>query len=91
MNNSAEMPRYRCHKQVWALKIKTVDPDGSAPRGAEGSCIITPVENGYAPLRVDEEYCRKHNPKVGGYYVIYDDGYKSYSPAKTFEDGYIRI
>ena len=33
----------------------------------------------------------RHKPKAGGYYVVYDDGYKSYSPAKAFEEGYVRI
>lgn len=26
-----------------------------------------------------------------GYYVVYDDGYKSWSPAKAFEEGYTKI
>jgi len=86
-----EMPRYACHKKVWALEIKAIEPDGSAPRGAAGSCIITPVEHGYAPFRVDEDYCRKHNPQVGGFYVVYDDGYESFSPRKAFLDGYTLI
>lgn len=86
-----EMPKYRCHKEVWALKIKSVEPDGSAPRGAEGSCIVTPDDNSYAPFRVDADYCRRHNPQPGGYYVAYKDGYKSFSPAEAFEDGYTRI
>lgn len=30
----------------------------------------------------------KHGPQVGGYYVVYADGYISYSPAAAFEDGY---
>ena len=30
----------------------------------------------------------KHKPHAGGYYVVYDDGYKSFSPAKAFEEGY---
>lgn len=88
---AVELPRWRCHKEVCALKIKSVEPDGSAPRGAAGSCIITPENKTYAPFRADEEYCRKHNPKAGGYYVVYDDGYKSFSPAKAFEDGYTRM
>ena len=25
---------------------------------------------------------------VGGYYVVYEDGYKSFSPAGAFESGY---
>jgi hypothetical protein len=87
---ATEMPRYKSHKTVWALKIKSVEADGSAPRGASGSCIIIPEEDGYAPFRVDEEYCRKHNPRAGGYYVVYADGYKSFSPAQAFEEGYTK-
>lgn len=86
-----EMLRYVSHKKVWALEIKSVEADGSAPRGASCSAIVTPVEKGYAPFRVDEEYCRKHNPKAGGFYVVYADGYKSFSPAKAFREGYTRL
>lgn len=89
---SAEMPRYLCHKRVWALKIKTIVRDnGGKERETDGSAMITPVEGGYAPFRVDHLYMHKHKPEVGGYYVVYDDGYKSFSPAKAFEDGYERI
>lgn len=34
------------------------------------------------------EYVAKHKPEVGGYYVVYEDGYKSFSPAGAFESGY---
>ena len=81
------MPRYRSHKEVWALKIKSVELDSVT----DGSATITPEEDGYAPFRVDHEYVRKHNPKAGGYYVVYADGYKSWSPAAAFEEGYILI
>ena len=30
-------------------------------------------------------------PHVGGYYVLYEDGYESFSPAKAFEEGYTRF
>jgi len=33
----------------------------------------------------------KHKPEVGGYYVVYADGYKSFSPAQAFEEGYTRV
>ena len=33
----------------------------------------------------------KHQPTVGGYYVVYKDGYKSFSPADAFESGYTRV
>ena len=34
------------------------------------------------------EYVAKHKLEVGGYYVVYEDGYKSFSPASAFESGY---
>jgi len=89
---SMEMPKYKCHKVVWALKIKSIVRDGEGEdRESDGSAIITPVEEGYAPFRVDPDYLHKHKPQVGGYYVVYKDGYKSFSPAKAFEDGYTFI
>ena len=88
----AEMPKYKSHKTVWALKIKSIVRDGEGEnRETDGSAMLTPEEPGYAPFRVDHEYMRKHNPKVGGYYVVYADGYKSFSPSEAFEDGYTRI
>lgn len=53
--------------------------------------IITPDDHGYAPFFVDQAYMDKHKPEVGGYYVVYEGGYKSFSPAKAFEEGYTRI
>jgi len=78
------MPRYKCHKEVHALKIKGIFP---SPSGYQ----IEPEDEGYAPILVDVAYVRKHNPHVGGYYVVYEDGYRSFSPAKAFEEGYKRI
>lgn len=77
-----EMPRYVCHKTVWALKIKTVVPQ------TEGDGLLTPDDSRYAPFMVPAEYMSKHKPVAGGYYVVYKDGYKSFSPAQAFEDGY---
>lgn len=34
---------------------------------------------------VDAEYMAKHQPIVGGYCVICEDGYKSYLPAAAIE------
>lgn len=92
---SREMPRYQSHKKVWALKIKAIDLDSEKARAedreTDGSATITPEEDGYAPFKVDAHYLRKHQPQAGGYYVVYDDGYKSYSPAEAFEGGYTLI
>ena len=82
-----EMPRYKCHKEVHALKIKQIEWDPTMK-----FATITPADEGYAPFEVDSYYMDKHDPQVGGYYVVYPgDGYRSYSPAQAFEDGYTRI
>lgn len=96
MNASTEMPRYQCQKKVWALKIKELkahqNPDSSGRSAAASyGATITPAEDGYAPFDVPAEYVMRHKPEAGGYYVVYDDGYKSYSPAKAFEEGYSKL
>ena len=80
----AEMPRYQSHKKVWAFKIASIKYEGAG-------AVITPVEDDYAPFVVDADYMRQHAPQVGGYYVVYNDGYKSWSPAEAFEGGYTRL
>lgn len=87
----AEMPRYKCHKEVWALKIADIKDPTKPGNESDGSRIIVPADAGFAPFRVEHAYVHKHKPEVGGYYVVYADGYKSYSPAKAFEDGYTRV
>jgi hypothetical protein len=91
-----EMPRYKCHKEVYALKIKDLVPqtsedlvgnDGPSSDGA----MLYPDDAGFAPFHVTQDYIDKHKPQVGGYYVVYKDGYASFSPAEAFEEGYARI
>jgi hypothetical protein len=79
------MPRYKCHKQVWALKISNIE------EGDQKAVLISFADAGYAPIYIDIGWCYKHKPHAGGYYVVYKDGYKSYSPADAFESGYTRI
>lgn len=81
MTDQVEMPlpMYTCHKQIGALKIKTII----------GNTIV-PEDEGYAPLEVSHEYLMKFEPIAGGYYVVYEDGYKSFSPAHAFEKGYTK-
>lgn len=86
MTISREMPKYRCHKEVWALKIKEakcVDSDNGH--------YLTPEDPDYAAVYMDGDWCTKHEPHAGGYYVVYRDGYASFSPADAFESGYSLI
>ena len=82
-----ELPKYKCHKKVRALKIAKIDFHTLT----DGGALIIPADGGYGPIEVDREYVRKHMPQSGGYYVVYGDGYKSFSPGSVFEDGYTRI
>ena len=95
MEASQEMPKYECHKKVWALKIDAIEFEANSAE--DGTAIIRPADDGYAPFVVSREYMDKHKPEVGGYYVVYalipgeTESYKSYSPAEAFESGYSLI
>jgi hypothetical protein len=58
--------------------------------GKKGILLI-PSEGAIAPFTVSGDYIMRHNPQVGGYFVLYEDDYQSYSPAAAFESGYNRV
>lgn len=76
-----EIPRYKCHKEVGALKIKTVSKNG----------IELTFEETDKQINVNAQMIARYTPKPGDYLVIYNDDYMSISPAKAFEEGYTRI
>lgn len=82
-----EMPKYRCHKEVWALKI------AAAEVNRDGSVTIAPADDGYAVFLTDSDFGSrfKGSENDSGYYVVYEDGYRSWSPSAAFENGYSRI
>jgi hypothetical protein len=77
---AASLPEYQCHKVVRAMQIAQVN------WMAGGAELI-----GYNTISVGIDYMTKHQPKVGGYYVAYDDGYESWSPSEAFEAGYTKL
>ena len=88
------LPQYKCHKIVGALKIKYIlNPNEGIPEEDDGERLLTFHDVGFeaAVFLMSAEYVKKHNPKSGGYYVVYEDGYTSFSPAEAFESGYTRI
>lgn len=88
-----EFPKYVSHKEVWALKIKYID----FIDGGEGGAWLVFENEDFQPIKVTAEYVKRHDPThdgIGwdeGYYVIYKDGYKSWSPTEAFEEGYTLI
>jgi hypothetical protein len=84
----AEMPRYQSHKIVHALKIKEVIVHDPPEDGKFEGAHLMPENTRYAPIPVDAVWYCKHEPSGAGYYVVYPDGYKSWSPVDAFEGGY---
>jgi hypothetical protein len=81
---SAQMPRYRSHKEVWALQIDRVE-DAPHPSSKIVHFVRSDV---YAPRKVDMGVFSRKTPERGDYFVVYRDGYESWSPKSEFEDGY---
>lgn len=77
MTNNDGLRLYVCHKVVAAGKITSVFTD----------CVFVDVKDGVL-VAGSIEWVNHHKPQVGGYYVVYEDGYTSYSPAEAFEKGY---
>ncbi len=80
-----EMPRYSYHKEVHALKIKSITILDN------GDGVIFPEDEGFASFQVDKDYMNRYKPVAGGYYVADEDGDKSFSPSDTFEAGYTKM
>lgn len=83
----AMLPTYQCHKSVQAFKIDSVLPI------SPGVVRLCGVPAAGDPLKiptadVSSFWFMRHRPRTGGWFVIYGDGYESFSPAEAFEKGY---
>lgn len=82
MSELPDLPKYKCHKRVSAAKIWNI---------FEAEHVLNLVWcDGLVGCHqsVTPEWMEKHKPEEGGYFVVYEDGYTSYSPAEVFEAGY---
>lgn len=87
MSEEKEMPRYRCHKLVHALEIREIKSQDDHLR-MKKHYLLVPEGEHYGAVAVTDEWMARHQPQPGGYYVVYEDGYTSYSPKQAFEGGY---
>lgn len=76
-----KLEKYKCHKIVDALRIV----------GVNNEYRELWFENYESPIVRSKEYFDKHKPVSGGFYVVYRDGYESFSPGDAFESGYTKI
>jgi len=88
-----DLPKYQSYKIVEALKIAAIE------FAEDGSAEIAPAceHVKYGNVFTDKDYRQKFkgelhgDPKDLGYYVLYVDGYESWSPTKAFEEGYTLV
>ena len=89
MSGHKQMPRYQSHKVVRALKLRRVDWE---------NCALIPADDSYEPIPVARKWMDNRIqhadggiPEEPGYFVLYEDGYMSWSPTEAFEAGYALI
>jgi hypothetical protein len=81
-----EMPRYVSHKQVWALEIGEISIRSISSEDRK----LSFRDKGYEPVVAPGQMFSRYTPVPGDFYVVYADGYKSFSPRKAFVEGYTR-
>lgn len=93
MTTQAELPRWKCHKVVHAAKILAA----GRLESVDGFRLM--LEGGYT-ADVSHTYVARAPTNIagggvaallGGYYVVYEDGYVSWSPGAAFESGHSRL
>jgi len=72
------IPQYRSHKIV-----------GTDSTTDENPIVFIGFGGKWEPVKMSLR--GKPTPDVGWYFVMYPDGYTSFSPAKSFEEGYTLI
>lgn len=82
-----EMPRYKSHKEVWALKIAAIEIH------KDKSATIALADKGYGSFKTDAGWGERFKGDEDdlGFYVVYKGGYTSWSPSQAFNEGYSRI
>lgn len=77
-----ELKSYTCHKRVRAAEIMSVTISERSDCFRNVTVVTGEVE-GFPP-----EMFSRYFPKPGDFLVVYEDGYRSFSPRKAFLEGY---
>jgi hypothetical protein len=88
MTDTSNMPAYESHKKVHALEIRAV---GQYRTNAEGKVVRKVSFADNSSREIGEEVFRRYVPKVGDFYVVYENDYESFSPGDVFRAGYKAI
>lgn len=83
----SDWPKYQSHKVVQAAKIVRLEYRGEDAASGVPRVFVDPGDG------VEQEFWSfepgmMQRAEIGGFAVLYPDGFKSISPAKAFEEGY---
>jgi hypothetical protein len=82
-----ELPVYVSHKKVRAREIRSIGHYRTGPNDRlEREIVFADPEHG--SIFVPGDMFTRYVPMPGDYYVLYEDGYASFSPRKAFLEGY---
>jgi hypothetical protein len=79
MPDRSKLPEWQAHGRRHAAPIQQIEP----PKMPDGKVKLT-LAGGYH-IQVDRAVFDRHQPRVGYYYVLYPDGYESFSPKEAWE------
>lgn len=89
------LPRYECYKIVRAAPILSFNQsptgDGADTDNNEPFVLVDLGGDNVMAIPVPVSFFSRGLPVVGDVFVLYADGYKSFSPKKAFEEGYKRL
>lgn len=72
---------YRSHKTVHAGQIVGISFE-------HNRLLVKDHQGQHKTINVTAEWLARHKPVLDGYFVVYNDGYCSFSPQAAFADGY---
>jgi len=78
------LPTYISHKRVRALEIASI----GAYDPMNDRRLVSFSDARFSPVKMEERMFSRYKPGPGDFYVVYEDGYQSFSPRKAFLEGY---
>jgi hypothetical protein len=92
MLDPKRLARFACHKVVSAGRIVEIRETVAFGCVPEISYLVIELADGrLEAVKPDAKLFARSKPVLLDYYVVYEDGYVSISPAQAFEEGYTRI
>lgn len=87
LSDLPKLPQYQSHKVVRAARIRSTKMVGEMA----WRLMLSELHESPVRVQVNQEWivrrCNGRAPEEG-YFVVYEDGYTSWSPAAAFEEGY---